>query len=164
MRKFPIIHTFETIPYNMLAQHKEQIFKNHNQTLDMLEERGGLDWVETYCILEDIAFNKNISDVDAKESVLNKINDYINDYQSNTKPPDKLELRSCIVRYPNNEKTISRNAYFHKWCDRSKIVDPSPLIGGHHGGIIQYTTAIVEYEDGSIDECSPHCIIFTDRR
>lgn len=65
-----------------------------------------------------------------------------------------MNLRSCIV--------VDKKAYFHRWIDKSKIIDPSPMIGGHNGGVIKFTVGLVEYEDGSVHECYPHEIKFTD--
>ena len=64
------------------------------------------------------------------------------------------KLRPCIVN--------GKNARFHRWCGRSEIIEPSPLVGGHNGGVIQWTAAIVEYEDGTLGEVLPKNIRFTD--
>lgn len=60
----------------------------------------------------------------------------------------------CII---NNEK----KAHFHCWEECANVVGASPMIGGHTAGQIKYTLAIVEYEDGTIDEVSPKSIKFT---
>lgn len=65
-------------------------------------------------------------------------------------------LRPCIV--------ASNKAYFHKWINKSKIVDPSPMIGGHRGGVVSFTVGIIEYEDGVVHECNPYEIRFTDNK
>jgi hypothetical protein len=65
------------------------------------------------------------------------------------------ELRKCIVK--------DRPAYFHKWSDKSEIVPPSHMIGGHGGRVITLTVGIVEYEDGTVHECYPSEVRFTDR-
>lgn len=65
----------------------------------------------------------------------------------------KIQLRPCIV---NNEK----RALFHKWEHCSEIIPPSPLAGGHNGGVLEYDVAIVEYEDGTIREVMPKYIRF----
>lgn len=65
-------------------------------------------------------------------------------------------LRPCIV--------INRKALFHKWSDKSKIVEPSPMIGGHKGGVLKYTVGIIEYEDGVVTECYPYEIRFVDAK
>lgn len=66
------------------------------------------------------------------------------------------ELRTCRV---NGEK-----AFFHCWANIRKAVDASPLIGGHPGGFIEGTLAIVEYEDGRIEMVYPEEIVFLDSR
>lgn len=66
------------------------------------------------------------------------------------------ELRPCLV----NDK----RALFHKWSDKSQIVDPSPLMGGHQGGVLKYTVGIIECEDGQVCECMPSQIKFIDSK
>ena len=62
--------------------------------------------------------------------------------------------RPCIVE--------GKNALFHRWIERARIVEPSPCIGGHNGGVIKWTAAIVEYEDGQVAEVLPSDIRFLD--
>lgn len=64
------------------------------------------------------------------------------------------ELRPCLVD--------GKYAFFHKWVEKSHIVPPSPMIGGHDGGVIKYALAIVEYENGKIAEVEPTSIQFVD--
>ncbi|MFT9496351.1 hypothetical protein [Anaerosolibacter sp.] len=66
------------------------------------------------------------------------------------------ELRPCIVK--------DRKALFHKWSDKSNIVDTSTMAGGHSSGVVKYTVGIIEYEDGVVTECYPYEIRFLDRR
>lgn len=68
----------------------------------------------------------------------------------------KAELRPCIVK--------DRKALFHKWSDKSEIIAPSPMVGGHNGGVLKYTVAIIEYEDGVVTECYPYEVKFVDRK
>jgi hypothetical protein len=51
--------------------------------------------------------------------------------------------RRCIVD--------GKEATFHGWFQSSKIVPPSPMIGGDAGGVMQWPSAVVEYKDGSVD-------------
>lgn len=64
-------------------------------------------------------------------------------------------LRQCEVD--------GKKGYFHCWEQKSEIIGPSPMIGGHGGGVITYTLAIVELEDGSIITALPYHIKFTDK-
>lgn len=64
------------------------------------------------------------------------------------------ELRPCIVN--------GKKALFHRWTDRSEIVAPSYMVGGHGGGVVKDTFALVEFEDGVIKECSCVGIKFCD--
>ena len=57
------------------------------------------------------------------------------------------ERRCCFVR--------EERALFHRWIDRAEVVAPSPLQGGHGGGEIKWTMALVEFEDGHIEYVDP---------
>lgn len=68
----------------------------------------------------------------------------------------EVELRPCIV---NDKKAL-----FHKWSDRSEIVPPSSLRGGHVGGVVSGTFGIIELENGTVKECYPHEVKFLDEK
>jgi hypothetical protein len=60
VRTFPIVkHWSEreerrtSIPWEMIAPHGRQAFRNHDQTLERLAERGGLSPGEAVAVLED---------------------------------------------------------------------------------------------------------------
>lgn len=79
----------------------------------------------------------------------------------------EMELRPCFVRSlerTDNRKLITntRKALFHKWAEKSEIVPPSYLKGGHGGGVVRGVVAIVEYEDGTVGEVLPENIRFLD--
>jgi hypothetical protein len=65
-----------------------------------------------------------------------------------------IKLRECEVK--------KNPAKFHCWSHKSNIIQPSIRVGGHHGGTIRYTVGIIEYEDGTVHECYPDEIRFTD--
>lgn len=62
--------------------------------------------------------------------------------------------RPCLAK--------GKKALFHCWEHRSEVVPPSPLRGGHSGGQISGTLAIVEFEDGSVDTVYPQNVTFLD--
>lgn len=66
---FPILNSNpkEYIPLEVIKAHEKQAIINHGQTLDRLSQRGGLDWEETLCVLEDREF---VRDKKAKEKVI----------------------------------------------------------------------------------------------
>lgn len=64
----------------------------------------------------------------------------------------EVELRPCLVD--------GKKALFHTWSNKSQIVDPSPFVGGHQGGVLEYTVGIIEYEDGQVCEYMPSQIKF----
>lgn len=64
------------------------------------------------------------------------------------------QYRPCVVD--------GRKALFHTWEHWSEIIPPSPMVGGHAGGVIQGGCGIVEYEDGQIEKVYPQQIRFTD--
>lgn len=65
------------------------------------------------------------------------------------------EYRPCLI-----DGKIK--ALFHRWEHCSEIVPPSPMKGGHAGGVIQGDIGIVEFEDGQIEKALPRQIRFTD--
>ena len=95
-----------------------------------------------------------------------------------------VDYRPCTVhipavtktRYPDRKSTAKNErpyqevivpekkikALFHCWDHRSELCDASPMIGGHPGGQVSGTFAIVEYEDGTIHEAEPTQIRFLD--
>lgn len=75
----------------------------------------------------------------------------------------ETKLRPCwVINVPTKrgQKQSKTKALFHCWDFISNVVDASPLIGGHPGGVIAYTVGIVEFEDGSITMVSPQSIQF----
>ena len=87
------------------------------------------------------------------------------------------ELRPCIVHIPEKREYFRENrkrkyrikksaedikALFHCWGYRSELVDASPMIGGHPGGQVSGTFAIVKCEDGTIHKVEPTQIQFAD--
>jgi len=69
------------------------------------------------------------------------------------------EMRPCVVKGEKGD----HKALFHRWSDTSSIIPPSPMVGGHGGGEVRRTLAIVEFEDGNVAEISPEYIRFLDR-
>lgn len=65
-------------------------------------------------------------------------------------------MRECILKGTNQK------ALFHCWSQNSYIVEPSYLVGGHNGGVVSYTTAIVELKNGEVIVVHPNEIIFTE--
>lgn len=55
-------------------------------------------------------------------------------------------------------------AIFHRWTEERQLVDASPMIGGHPGGEIASTLAIVEYMDGRVERVLPEQIRFLDTK
>lgn len=72
--------------------------------------------------------------------------------------------QTIIVSNSQNRPCIAdgKKALFHNWEQWSEIVPPSPMIGGHGGGVIQGEFAIVEYEDGTVGKVLPIKIKFVD--
>lgn len=66
----------------------------------------------------------------------------------------ETELRPCMVG--------DKKALFHTWNHYSEIVPPSVMVGGHSGGVVSDTYAIVEYEDGSVSRCEVGEVRFLD--
>ena len=84
-----------------------------------------------------------------------------------------IEYRPCVVYFPEIKRKVGKTelliqkeekhkALFHCWGYRSELVDASPMIGGHPGGQVSGTFAIVEYGDGTIHEVERTQIRFVD--
>lgn len=80
-------------------------------------------------------------------------------------------LRLCTVRKTvkkrkyglnTDQETEERKALFHGWSTIAQVVDASPMIGGHPGGTVADTFAIVEYMDGNVERVHPEQIQFLD--
>lgn len=66
----------------------------------------------------------------------------------------KFEFRPCLVD--------GRKAMWHRWTIREEVVGPSILNGGHGGGQLSATFALVEFEDGTVAEVYPDKVRFLD--
>lgn len=55
-----------------------------------------------------------------------------------------------------------KNYLFHCWGHEAYVLEPSIMVGGHPGGQVSYTYAILEDEAGSIHRVDPKCIQFLD--
>lgn len=81
-----------------------------------------------------------------------------------------IDYRPCIVTEMDLKRSLRKNeniirkhkALFHYWNHRSELYGASPMIGGHPGGQVSGTFAIVEYEDGTVHEVEPRNIRFVD--
>ena len=73
------------------------------------------------------------------------------------------ELRLCVISYKARQCCTNLKGYFHRWEDISHIVPPSPVVGGHNGGVEQRVFAIVELEDGTVKEVYPTQIRFVSK-
>ena len=74
---------------------------------------------------------------------------------------DFVEFKiSCAVYRPCIVK--GRKALFHGWSNKAEVIPPSPMVGGHPGGQLSQTVALVEYEDGSVHEAYPSEVRFLD--
>lgn len=83
------------------------------------------------------------------------------------------QLRLCMVKQYKcsyekggikEAKQAEKKAIFHRWTEERQLVDASPMIGGHPGGEIAMTLAIVEYMNGRVDKVPPTRIRFLDTR
>lgn len=82
-------------------------------------------------------------------------------------------FRLCMVqqkehRYTNRKLketwTEQQKALFHRWVEERQLIDASPMVGGHPGGEIATTLAIVEYMDGRVERVLPEQIRFLDTK
>lgn len=74
-------------------------------------------------------------------------------------------LRECGViqmHESSNRKCIYKKSVctFHGFYQESNVIPPSPLVGGHGGGVIAYPVAIIEDEKGNVMEVEATSIQF----
>ena len=62
----------ESVPWDFVEPHRKQANNNHMQTLERLNERGGLSWVELLAVIEDKDYYavRFVSEFDARQLVL----------------------------------------------------------------------------------------------
>ena len=66
----------------------------------------------------------------------------------------KTENRKCIFK---------KEVYtFHGFYQESNVIPPSPLVGGHSGGVIAYPVAIIEDKKGKLMEVEATYIQFVE--
>lgn len=82
----------------------------------------------------------------------------------------------CEPRYKAEVKRLQQNstdprpcyvgtgkkALFHKWVQRREVLSSSIARGGHNGGEVEFTLALVEFENGQAYEVQPKDIRFAD--
>lgn len=68
----------------------------------------------------------------------------------------KNEYRPCIVN--------GKKALFHMWENFSKPVAAELHIGGAPAGVLSFTLAIVEFEDGTVCRVDSDEVRFTDNK
>ena len=68
----------------------------------------------------------------------------------------KRELRPCLVK--------GKPALFHMWEEHTDIIEPSPMVGGHAGGVLKGVMGIIETEEGQVTRVRPESITFTDQK
>lgn len=65
----PLIHGGESVTWTPTAADREQARQNHDQTLERLRQRGGVDWGELEAILRGMSWSQ-IRQVGARERCL----------------------------------------------------------------------------------------------
>jgi len=68
----------ESIPWEMIAPYEKQAINNHGQTLEGLNERGGLDACEIYAVMHGISFgqSKRLNETRCVEWLKSRIQEY----------------------------------------------------------------------------------------
>ena len=79
---------------------------------------------------------------------------------------ENSQYRPCLVKRDCDKWSKKRKevvkALFHCWVHKSEVVSPSPMLGGHSGGVVSGVLGLVENEDGSISQIHPSRIKFLD--
>lgn len=85
----------------------------------------------------------------------------------------ETKLRPCYVTtYKRDPEKRGRvlvkdgevKCLFHCWCADSDVIPPSPMVGGHNGGVVTNVLGLVEREDGIVRKVNPEDIRFCDNR
>ena len=153
MKMFPVLGTNYTVPYDLVERHKDQVWNNHHQTVEKIMSRGGLSWEELYCVLNDQSFNNHIPQQLAETYVRNVI-------EFNKNKINTLQLRPCEIKINKKDSVPVKKAYFHRWIDSVNFLYNETKTSFEK---LNCTLALVEYEDGTMGECSIRDIKFTDR-
>lgn len=69
----------------------------------------------------------------------------------------------CTITDPNREDKASFRARFIGVSQFSQPVEPSPMVGGHPGGVVAYPVAVIEYEETGQLDGVPLAWVVTDR-
>lgn len=78
-RRFPIMDAGFSIPWTMIAPFEQQARRNHDQSLERLAERGGLDPVEALAVLDGKKLRVALSGYDptaARTELLKRMKQY----------------------------------------------------------------------------------------
>lgn len=163
MRTFPILGTDQWAPYDLVFKHEKQAILNHGgQTIERLKERGGLTFEELYFVLSDSTFKPNANIDSCRDFVIAEVDDYNKHLFNKIIEAKKLGLRRCqVLKKLANRKVSVIDAYFHRWFDGE--IDLIDVTKSPRNTKIKCVKALVEYEDGTMDETHYKNIIFTDR-
>lgn len=73
-----------------------------------------------------------------------------------------MQVEMCVQPALRPIYYKGRKAVFHRWSQFSNIIPPSPMTGGHGGGVVSGTRAIIETANGIVLEVQPMEIQFAD--
>lgn len=59
------------------------------------------------------------------------------------------------MEYKYRDKQVKLHGIFQM----STVLPPSNMLGGHTGGVIAYPVAVIEYENGDLEQVSPNEIV-----
>lgn len=71
--------TPNVVPWGLIKYHESQSMENHDQSLDYINSRGGVDPIEFYAIYNDIKWKEAIQKISRKkdsEWLIELVNDY----------------------------------------------------------------------------------------
>lgn len=69
----PIIHTKFAVVWRPTDRDRKRAHANHDQTLERLAERGGLDWAELDAIVADEDYYHHVRDEDVSRKRVHRI-------------------------------------------------------------------------------------------
>ena len=125
---------FKTLGFTDIPDSAEDVKARYRSLAKQARpDQGGSEgWINTVIAVKD----EDIRYIESEEGMMDSTN----------------SLRRCLVG--------DKKGWFHRWSDYSKVIPPSPMMGGHNGGQIQYTYGIIEYENGTVELVEPMKIVF----
>jgi len=152
------------IPWEILVPFAGNAVKNHDQTLERLNSRGGLSPTEVYCVMTGLTFREAFR-LMTKQQCVDWLVDVVEKYnglnawrtralkaeQTVGEKLDMADKKMRPVQFIHNRKT--HQGQFHKWSHKKVVVGDVSNSG---------PVGLVETDAGNVVSVAPEDIQFTD--